>query len=152
MSRPPMPLEHHRLVGRGNGTKTMDGRPLPEASTVVALPMADGVPEPPADLGLEGRAFWERSWGQAITWVSPDSDMETIVQAARLVDKLADVSRAWDATQDVKYINAIVKLNERLLKTLSELGFTPTGRSRLGVAEVKRATGLQELLAKRNNA
>ena len=37
-----------------------------------------------------------------------------------------------------------------IISNLSLLGFTPTDRSRLGVAEVKRETKIEELIAKRN--
>lgn len=151
MPRPPMPAEHHRMVGRGNGTKKANGNPLPEASTVVALPMALGVPEAPSELKLEGRQFWERSWGSAITWISPDSDMETVLQAARLVDDLADARASFRATHEVKYGRLIVHLSDSLRKALSDLGFTPVARARLGVAEVKRVSALEELIAKRNS-
>ena len=149
MARLPKPLEQKRLSGR---TPTTDsgGRPLPEASSVVALPMAPGIPDPPVELKLEGRRFWERSWGIHITWVSPDSDMETVLQAARLVDDIADARESFRATHDVKYGRLIVHLSESLRKCLSDLGFTPVARARLGVAEVKRVSALEELIAKRN--
>ena len=145
--RPPKPAEHHRLVGRANGTKRADGRPLPEV--VVALPMATGVPEPPADLLLDGRRLWERAWGAAITWLSPDSDMEAVEQACRLADDLAAARARYRATTDPSDGRMVKNFDDALASALSRLGFDPTARARLGVAEVKRASALEELLAKR---
>lgn len=148
--RPPKPAEHHRLVGRANGTKKADGRPLPEVANVTALPMADGVPDPPADLLLDGQRLWNRAWGAAITWLSPDSDMETVEQACRLADDLASARRRYRATTDPSDGRIVVQLSKSLSDALSALGFDPTSRSRLGVAEVKRASALEQLIASRH--
>lgn len=147
MGRPPAPIEHHRRTGRANGTKKADGRALPSRDVVVALPMAEGVPEPPAELGLEGRAFWERAWGRAITWLSPDSDRDAVEESAFLVDDLASARRRYRATTDPADARAVVALSKQLADSLSALGFTPTARARLGVAEVKKASALQTLIA-----
>lgn len=150
MGRPPKPAEHHRRVGRANGTKKADGRPLPEVATVTALPMAPGVPDPPADLLLDGVRLWERAWGAAITWLSPDSDMETVEQACRLADDVAVARKRYRATSDPADGRAVVSLSKSLTDALSALGFDPTSRARLGVAEVKRVSALEQLIARRN--
>lgn len=149
MGRPPAPIEHHRRTGRANGTKKADGRPLPALHTVSPLPMADGVPEPPVDLQLEGRALWERAWGAAITWLSPDSDWQAVEEAARLADSLSAARRRYYATTDPADARAVVSLSREFVAALSALGFTPTARARLGVAEVRKDSALEELLAKR---
>jgi len=138
------------MVGRANGTKKADGRPLPEVASVTALPMADGVPEPPVDLLLDGRRLWERAWGAAITWLSPDSDMEAVEQACRVADDLAAARRRYRATTDPADGRMVVQLSKAMTDALSVLGFDPTARSRLGVAEVKRASALEELIARRH--
>ena len=43
----------------------------------------------------------------------------------------------------------LVHLNKSFVDSLSALGFDPVSRTRLGVAEVKRVSALDELLAKR---
>lgn len=146
--RPPKPAEHHRLVGRANGTKKADGRALPEVATVTALPMAAGVPDPPADLLLDGRRLWERAWSTAITWLSPDSDMEAVENACRLADDLAVARHRYRATSDPSDGRIVVQLAKSVSDALSVLGFDPTARARLGVAEVKRASALEEFLSK----
>lgn len=148
MARPPKPLEQKRLTGRSPG-RDSGGRKLPEVSTVVALPMADGVPDPPSDLLLDGRRLWDRAWGAAITWLSPDSDMETVEQACRLADDVAAARKRYRATTDPSDGRLVVQLSKSLADALSALGFDPTSRSRLGVAEVKRASALEQLIATR---
>ena len=46
-------------------------------------------------------------------------------------------------------LRALVAVQKSLSDALSTLGFDPTARSRLGLAEVKRASKLDELRARR---
>lgn len=137
--RPPKPTEVKRRTG--NPGK----RPLPEPSNVVALPMASGVPEPPADLGLEGRRLWERVWQAGITWISPTTDMLTVEQACQAADDVAIARRRYHATSDPADARALKSLTDSLHGWLSALGFDPTARTRLGVAEVTRVSKLDAL-------
>lgn len=146
--RPPKPIEQKRLTGRTSSTDS-GGRPLPATADVVALPMADGVPEPPTDLGLDGARMWRRAWGEAITWLSPDSDMEAVEQACRVVDDVAVARERYRATRDPGDLRGLVAIQKLLHESLSVLGFDPTARSRLGLAEVKRVSKLDELRARR---
>ena len=41
----------------------------------------------------------------------------------------------------------MVALSKSFHEALASLGFTPTSRSQLGVAEVKRVTALEQLIA-----
>jgi hypothetical protein len=47
---------------------------------------------------------------------------------------------------------ALRDLDKQVIGSLSLLGFTPTDRSRLGLAEVKAASKLEELRARRNQS
>lgn len=149
MGRPPAPLEHHRRVGRSNGARKADGRPLPAVAEVVPLPMADGVPDLPADMGPDGKRLWGRIWADGLTWISPKSDMEAAEQACRLADDIAVARSRYRATTDPKDGRMVKQFHEELAAALSRLGFDPTARSRLGIAEVKRVSKLEELLANR---
>lgn len=146
--RPPKPMEQKRRTGRTPGTDS-GGRKLPEPAQVVALPMAAGTPDPPLDFGLEATRMWTRAWGSAITWLSPDSDMEAVEQACRLVDDVAVARERYRATRDPADLRAMVAVTKLLQEALSTLGFDPTARSRLGLAEVKRVSKLDELRARR---
>ena len=148
MGRPPKPLEQKRMTGRSPG-RDSGGRKLPEVAVVTALPMAAGVPDPPADLLLDGQRLWERAWGAAITWLSPDSDMEAVEQACRLADDMAAARKRYRATTDPSDGRMVKQFDDALAAALSRLGFDPTARSRLGVAEVKHASALERLIAAR---
>jgi phage terminase small subunit len=148
VGRPPKPLEQKRRTGRSPGRDT-GGRKLPDPGNVVALPPASGAPAYPADLGLDGRRLWDRAWDAAITWLSPASDMEEVEEAARLADDVAAARRRYRATTDPGDMRALVAGSKALTEALSALGFNPIARARLGVAEVKRVSALEELVAKR---
>ena len=141
--RPPKPAELKRAQGNPGR------RSLPELAVVQTLPMAIKIPDPPADLGKDGLELWTRAWSMAITWLSPDSDLSTIENACRAADDLAAARARYRATTEPADARAVVALSKTFTDALSSLGFDPTARSRLGVAEVKRASALDNLIAKR---
>jgi len=114
--------------------------------------MADGIPDLPAEIGPDGAQLWKQIWQRAITWISPDSDMPAVIEACQVADDLAVARRRYRATSDPKDANALATLGKRFDAALSVLGFNPTARARLGVAEVKRVSALDKLLERRRNA
>ncbi len=144
MGRPPLPAEVKRLSGRSPG-RDSGGRPLPDLATVSTLRQADGTPDYPEGIGPAGAALWRRAWSAAITWLSPDIDNEAVERACRLADVAAIAQQRYQATTDPKDATAVIKASHELGIALAELGFTPVSRSRLGVAEVKKISKLDEL-------
>jgi phage terminase small subunit len=142
--RPPKPMEIKRRTGR---TPTTDsgGRKLPDFADVVRLPQADDMPDFPADLEMPGQDLWRRIWQDGITWISPKTDAQAAEEACRAADDVATARRRYRATTDPKDAAALVSLGKRLDDALSQLGFNPTARSRLGVAEVTRVSKLESL-------
>lgn len=146
-----LPAEVKRRRGRTPDTDS-GGRRLPDRRSLVALRMADGVPEPPAALGLEGLTLWRQAWSEAVVWLSPETDMRAVVEAAFLVDDVAAARKRYRATTDPADARSLVGLSKSLSEALSGLGFNPTARARLGVAEVRAQSSLESLLEKRRNA
>ena len=136
--RPPKPIQQKRLAGN------VGKRPLPE-NTIRLVQDVGQVVEPPRPLGATGKEFWDRIWGMANTWLSPESDMELLLITSELIDE------RWNLRVNVFRDNrpedrkALRNLDKQLVANLSLLGFSPTDRSRLGIAEVKRQTKLEEL-------
>jgi phage terminase small subunit len=146
--RPAKPLERKRKTGRAPG-RDSGGRKLPEVAQVVALPMAGDAPEPPLELGLAGRELWGRVWAAGISWISPDSDWDAAVRACRLKDAEAAMAECLATTRQPEYARAFVAISKELGAALGVLGFDPSARSRLGVAEVRRESALDELLRRK---
>jgi phage terminase small subunit len=149
MGRPPKPLEQKRRTGRSPG-RDSGGRKLPEPAIVVALPPANGAPPYPPDLGLAGQRLWDRAWNAALTWIAPATDRDQIEEAARLADDVAAARTRYRATTDPGDARALVAVSKQLTEALSVLGFNPVARARLGVAEVKRASALDQLIERRS--
>jgi hypothetical protein len=53
------------------------------------------------------------------------------------------------ATHEAADARAFVAVNKAFTDALSSLGFDPTARSKLGVAEIKAVSALDKLVAKR---
>ena len=140
--RPPKPVEQKRMLG--NPGK----RPLPSGEGVVILPRADGTPEPPRPLGDAGSALWNRVWERGISWISADVDIELLVMTCESMDERSDLMQVVRSEGEGRDRRALRALNSEIVSNLSLLGFTPADRSRLGVAEVKARSKLEELLAR----
>jgi hypothetical protein len=144
MGRPPKPIEQKRLTG--NPGK----RALPKEGSLVLLPSLYEVPEPPRPLvTTAAKELWERTWSMGQTWLSPSTDIELLLMTCEMIDE------RWNLRIKVLQDNrpeerrGLRELDKQIVNNLSLLGFTPTDRSRLGVAEVKRVSKLEELRAKR---
>jgi hypothetical protein len=146
MGRPPKPIEQKRLTG--NPGK----RALPKEGSLVLLPSMYEIPEPPRPLvTTAAKELWERTWSMGQTWLSPSTDIELLLMTCEMIDE------RWNLRIKVLQDNrpeerrGLRELEKQIVNNLSLLGFTPTDRSRLGVAEVKRVSKLEELRAKRDN-
>jgi len=137
--RPPKPVEQKRLAGN------VGKRALPKAEIVLS---AAGFIEPPRPLGATGRVFWDRILGMANSWVSPETDLELLMMTSELIDERWSLRISVFRDNRLEDRKALRNLDKQLVAQLSLLGFSPTDRSRLGFAEVKRQTKLEELRTK----
>lgn len=143
MGRPPKPTELKRL--QGNPGK----RALPKETEMILLPAADGIPEPSRPLLKYGQEMWDRIWGMGNSWISPTSDIELVLMTAEMVDERWNLRVKVMGSEDPKLRRGLRELDKMIVSNLSLLGFSPTDRMRLGVAEVKKQSKLEELLAKK---
>ena len=145
--RPPKPVEEHRRHGTYRTDRHQKG-----SGSVVSLPAApEGGPEPPDSLGFEGRALWNRAWAAGITWLTPATDLDAVLEACQLVDDVALARQIYRTTRSAADAKTVVALSKQMTEVLSALGFNPTARARLGVAEVKRQSQLEQLIEKRRS-
>lgn len=140
--RPPKPIEQKRMLG--NPGK----RPLPEQGEVQALPGISEIPDPARPLLTHGRELWDRVWSVGATWISPNTDMELLLMTCEMVDERWNLRIQVMQTDDPRMRRGLRELDRQIVSNLSLLGFTPADRSRLGVAEVKARSRLEELLAR----
>mgnify|MGYP007071578131 CR=1 FL=1 len=147
-----VPVERKRALG--NPGK----RALPDSSRVVALaPVVDVVPD---SLGVEGRRFWVSAVEAGRPWLA-ESDQHLLLLTAQAFDRRAFflsqlAEQGWSIVTDKGYpyknplVQALADLEKQIGSWLSLLGLTPSDRSKLGVAEVKAQSKLEEMQAARD--
>jgi P27 family predicted phage terminase small subunit len=149
--RPPKPVEIKRRTGNPGKRK------LPEPISIVRA--SESPRSVPANLGVAGSALWDAVWSAGTDWLAP-SDAPLVA----ILAELADERESWKdraATDGPTFTTAtgyvalhpavsqVRTITRDMIAVLSLLGFSPTDRSRLGLAEVKRMSGLAELLERR---
>lgn len=139
--RPSKPVEQKRMLG--NPGK----RPLP--SNAMALPMASQTPEPHRPLLKYGQELWDKVWEAGVNWISPNTDIELLMMTCEMVDERWNLRVKVMQTEDARLRRGLRELDRLIVSNLSLLGFTPADRSKLGVAEVKAQTKLEELMEKK---
>lgn len=144
MPNPPKPVERKRKTG--NPGK----RAIPKPGTVHLLPTNASTPEPLRPLGQEGRRMWERIWESGGTWVSAKTDIELVQMLCEALDERTalrvQVLRGAEWRERV----ALRHLERSIQTMLSQLGFTPTDRTRIGAGEMAPTSKLEELKSRAN--
>ena len=144
MPNPPKPVEQKRLVG--NPGK----RAMPSAEDTITL--YSGRCEPLAPLGEAGQRLWDFVFGEGELWVSPRTDVAWLQVVCELLDRRDVLKVEWLADPSDRKVNMSLLETEKMIQSgLSLLGFTPTDRSRLGVAVVKAKSKLEQMMEARAN-
>lgn len=146
----PLPIEAKRRRGTLRKDRT------PNALTVIAPVERDL--EPPETLGDDGAYEWRHILATC-PWIGP-SDVRTLRLYCEALDRrstllagLAEMGYVLYTDKGYAYLNpahgALATTEAQLSKWSSQLGLNPSDRGRLGVAEVKARSKLEELAAKR---
>lgn len=137
--RPATPIERKRQLG------TLRNDRLPNQP--IEMNQASEPPEPPSILGKSGREFWELVYEQGGRWISHKTDRLLVTLAAQQVDEREQLrSLVIESPEDHRLRSGLRDLEKALTSNLALMGFTPADRSRLGFAEVKRESKLEELM------
>lgn len=146
MSNPPKPIELKRKLG--NPGKQV----LPKENETILIPAIEKIPDPHRQLFDAGLELWNRTWSMGQLWISPKTDIELLLMTCEMLDERVRLRAfVWNNPDSWRDRKALRELEKNITNNLSLLGFTPTDRSRLGVAEVKAKSKLEELRAKREN-
>jgi hypothetical protein len=141
--RPQKPIEQKRLLGNPGR------RPLPEQGVLQILPGVSETPEPSRPLLKYGRELWDKVWEQGLNWISPNTDFEILLMTCEMIDERWNLRVKVMQTDDARLRRGLRELDRQIISNLSLLGFTPSDRSKLGVAEVKAMSKLEELMARK---
>ena len=143
--RPPTPIEQKKLLG--NPGK----RALPKDNELQELPRVQGIPEPPRPLLKPGRELWDRIWLMGANWISFDGDSEILLMTCEMVDERWNLRIKTMQNDDMSLGRRVDRLSGLIKENLSALGLTPADRTRLGVAQVKARSKLEEIIERANN-
>ena len=142
--RPSKPTEIKRKLGNPGR------RPLPDSNVVQYLEPAISVPDPTRPLLKYGKEFWDKVWGSGLSWISANTDAELLLMTCELVDERWNLRVRVMQSNDWRERRALRELDDRIIRNLSLLGFTPADRSKLGVAEVKAISKMEALKRRAN--
>jgi hypothetical protein len=142
--RPAKPTEIKRKLGNPGR------RPLPDTSVVQYLEPIVSVPDPDRPLLKYGKEFWDKVWGSGLSWISANTDAEILLMTCELVDERWNLRVRVMQSNDWRERRALRELDDRIIRNLSLLGFTPADRSKLGVAEVKAISKMEQLKRRAN--
>ncbi len=152
--RPRKPIERQLADSRGDGQRPGGHRP---AAELVHIPRGNAaVPDPPDGLKDRGELEWRKVWEAGAVWLHPASDYHWVEQIAFAydnievmrteVEKVGLIVKGYAGQQTANpLLHEISDQQATIRKCLSMLGFSPTDRAKLGLAELKVRTGLQDL-------
>jgi hypothetical protein len=144
MPNPPKPVEVKRKIGNPGGKKL--------ATRSISLEPIRETPEPSRQLFEAGQELWNRVWSMGQVWISPQTDIELLLMTCEAIDERVRLrTDVWNGSGDWHDRKALRDLERNIVNNLSLLGFTPTDRSRMGLAEVKAKSKLEELRNKRDD-
>lgn len=141
--RPNTPIELKRLRGTLRTDRLPANAPLERLCEPLQAPIE------PLGLSEQGLDFWGAVWG--CNWISQKSDYFIVLMTAEAISEreaLRDlVAREPD---NPKARSGLRELERQIISQLALLGFTPSDRARLGIAEVKKESKLEELMRRRD--
>ena len=141
MPRAAVPVERKRKLG--NPGK----QALPKQ--IIVAEQVEGVPEPLRVLGSEGQAAWVRIWTAGAYWVSGSTDVQIVQMLCECEDERSALRDRVMSAHDWHDRVGLRNLEGLILSMYSMLGFSPVDRGKMGVGEVRAASVLDELKARR---
>lgn len=155
--RPAKPVEAHRLLGNP-GHKQLPAAPGPGEG----IDSNGTAPQPPI-LGTAGTELWFHTWQAGRQWLAPEADYTTVQLLCEAFDEYHEIRNKF-ATGEAEriyvssngsfvthpYVSQMKELRVQMTSWLASLGFTPSDRARLGLAEVRVRDELDELQRRRH--
>lgn len=134
MANPPKPVEVKRRIGTYRADRHGGQPQLAVVEPVGAVPDFD-----PAGV-------FEQVLADGVHWLAR-TDAPTLAILRDLMAERGELRVIASGSMEAR--RALRELDKQILSTLSQLGFDPTSRARLGLAEVKAQSALEDLRSKR---
>lgn len=138
MPNPPKPLEQKRKLG--NPGK----RAMPKEGDLITLP--GGYIEPFRPLEYAGKQLWDSVFKYGDLWISQRTDVHLLLITCEQLDRRETLRSALvEKPEDRALIMSLNETEKLIAGNLGQLGFTPAERTRLGLAEVRKESKLEQL-------
>jgi hypothetical protein len=142
MGRPVIPTEIKRLKGTLRADRLPPNAPLERLCEPLQAPIE------PLGLSEQGLAFWGAVWG--CNWISQKSDYQLVLLTAEAISEREQLRElVASIPENTKARSALRELDRQIVSQLALLGLSPSDRARLGIAEVKKESKLEELLRRK---
>jgi hypothetical protein len=139
MPNPPKPVELKKQLGN------LGKRALPKPVAFVE----GGYVDPARPLEFAGQQLWDAAMKTGENWIARNSDTQLLLLTCEQMDRRTDLITKIHETSEWRLYRALHDLEKMISSNLSMLGFTPSDRSRLGIAEVKVASKLEQLMQRK---
>lgn len=144
MVNPPKPVELKRALGNPGQ------RRLPDAASMI--PLEAGRVEPAVELGPSGMRLWDSVFEHGGLWVSGRTDVHLLTLVCQQLDRRDVLMESFEIDPtDRKTVMSLNETEKLIASNLGLLGFTPSDRARLGLAEVRAKSKLEELAERRES-
>ena len=138
MPNPAKPLETKRALGNP-GRRT-----LPDVDSTITL--FSGRVEPHQPLDWAGQLLWDRVFNVGKTWISPQTDTELLLITCKQLDRQIVLERMFvEKPEDFHIHRQLLDLENAIVANLGKLGLTVDARSKLGLAEIKAESKMEQL-------
>lgn len=131
--RPPKPIEQKRRTGNPGKRRLPNGTEL-----AVVAPVERG------PLDLRADELFDQVLVEGVPWLARTDGPALVILRERLAERQSLRDAVLAGTGDRK---ALRDLEKQITESMSLLGFDPSARSRLGLAEVKAASKLEAIRA-----
>jgi len=138
MANPPKPIEQKRKLGNPGKQRI----PKPEE----LMPLQGGYIEPFRPLEFAGKQLWDSVFKYGELWISQRTDVHLLIMTCEQLDRREQLrSEVAEKGLDRQLIMSINETEKLIATNLGQLGFTPAERTRLGLAEVRTESKLEQL-------
>lgn len=133
--------------GKTSEQKRLVGSRLAGKEVTMSVMDVVNAPDPLRRLDESGLQLWRKAWSMSSTWLK-DTDLDLLQITCEQLDErdslriyVLDNMEAWHERAALRVLERDIQSN------LTQLGFTPTARQKLGIQEVKAASKLEQLMA-----
>ena len=126
-------------------------RPEDRKRAELAPKVEGGYITPFRPLEFAGQQLWDSAMLTGQSWIARNSDTHLLMMTCEQLDRREQIRLLILETNDWHLFKQLNDLERLITSNLGLLGFTPSDRTRLGLAEVKAKSKLEELMARKES-